>query len=72
MRRNIKRHILIPLVLIVYFAVMFSMAYPRYKASGEWGEYLGIIGISLLVVLLLFYILKKRQKLRDRFSSKKD
>ena len=70
MSRKIKRHILFPSVLLVYFAIMGVMAYPRYKASGNWSEYFGIIGISLLLALLLFFILKRRQKIRDRFSKK--
>lgn len=70
MSRKIKRHILFPLVLLVYFAIIAVMAYPRYKASGEWAEYFGIIGVSLLLALLLFFILKRRQKIRDRFSKK--
>lgn len=70
MSQKIKRHILFPLVLLVYFAIMAMMAYPRYKASGEWSEYFGIIGMSLLFALLLFFILKRRQKIRDRFSKK--
>ncbi|WP_352421966.1 LPXTG cell wall anchor domain-containing protein [Proteiniphilum sp.] len=72
MSRNIKRHILFPLVLLAYFAVMAVMAYPRYKASGNWSEYFSVIGGCLLIALLLFFILKRRQKIRDRFSSKKD
>lgn len=72
MSRKIKRHILFPMVLLAYFAIMAVMAYPRYKASGDWSEYFGIIGICLLMVILLFFILKRRQKIRDRFSSKKD
>lgn len=70
MSRKIKRHILFPVVLLVYFAVMAVMAYPRYKASGNWGEYFGVIGVSLLLALILFFILKRRQKIRDRFSKK--
>ncbi|MFA7493046.1 MAG: LPXTG cell wall anchor domain-containing protein [Proteiniphilum sp.] len=72
MSRKIKRHILFPLVLLAYFGIMAAMAYPRYKVSGNWGEFFGIIGACLLIALLLFFILKRRQKVRDRFSSKKD
>jgi LPXTG-motif cell wall-anchored protein len=70
MSRKIKRHILFPVVLLAYFAVMAVMAYPRYKASGNWNEYFGVIGISLLLALILFFVLKRRQKIRDRFSKK--
>lgn len=70
MSRKFKRHIVLPAVLLIYFAIMAVMAYPRYKASGNWNEYFVIIGISLLLALLLFFILKRRQKIRDRFSKK--
>ncbi|WP_298648671.1 LPXTG cell wall anchor domain-containing protein [uncultured Proteiniphilum sp.] len=70
MSRKIKKHILFPAVLLIYFTIMAVMAYPRYKASGNWSEYFGIIGISLLLALLLFFILKRKQKIRDRFSKK--
>lgn len=70
MNRKIKRHILLPLVLVLYFAGMAVIAYPRYQASGNWREYYVTIGICLLIVLLLFFILKRRQKIRDRFSKK--
>jgi LPXTG-motif cell wall-anchored protein len=65
-----KRHILFPAALLAYCVVMAVMAFPRYKASGNWNEYFGIIGISLLLALILFFILKRRQKIRDRFSKK--
>lgn len=70
MSRKIRRHILFPAVLLVYFTIMAAMAYPRYKASGNWSEYFGIIGICLLMALLLFFILRRRQNLRERFSKK--
>ncbi|WP_294080673.1 DUF3309 family protein [Proteiniphilum sp. UBA5384] len=70
MSRKFKRYIVFPAVVLVYLVIMAVMAYPRYKASGEWTEYFGIIGISLLLALLLFFILRKRDKIRDRFSKK--
>ncbi|MEA4916647.1 LPXTG cell wall anchor domain-containing protein [Proteiniphilum sp.] len=70
MSRKIERHILLPVALLLYFAVMAAMAYPRYKVSGNWGEYFGVIGVCLLFALLLFFILKRRKKIRARFSKK--
>ncbi len=70
MRRKFKRHILLPGALLIYFAIMGVVAYPRYKASGNWSEYFGIMGVSLLLALLLFFVLKRKQKIRDRFSGK--
>lgn len=67
MARKIKRHILLPIIFLLYFAVMAVMAYPRYEATGNWSEYFLVIGICLLLVLFLFLILKRRQKVRDRY-----
>ena len=70
MSRRVKRHILFPLALLIYFAFMAVLAYPRYKASGNWGEYFTVIGVCILLALLLFFILKRKQKIRDKFSKK--
>lgn len=70
MSRKIPKHILFPAVLIVYVAILGIMSYPRYKTSGNWSEYLAIIGVSVLLALLLHLILKRRQKIRDRFTKK--
>lgn len=70
MARKIKRHILLPAIFLLYFAVMAVMAYPRYAISGNWSEYFVVIGICLLLALFLFLILKRRQKLRDRYFKK--
>lgn len=70
MSRKFKRHIVLPAVLLIYLAVMAVIAYPKYEASGKWGEYFAVIGISVLLLGMLFYILKRRQKMRDRFSRK--
>lgn len=70
MSRRFKRHIFLPVALLVYFAVMAVMAYPRYKESGNWGEYFGVLGGCLLIAIILFFILRKRQKIRSRFTNK--
>lgn len=68
MRRKSKRHILLPAALLVYMAIMAFLAYPKYRERGNWDEYLLIIGIGLLLPVLLFFILKRRQKIRDKFT----
>lgn len=69
MRKN-KNYILFPSVLLIYVAILAVMTYPRYKVSGNWNEYLSVIGISLLLAVLLFFILKRKQHIRDRFTKK--
>ncbi|HBG58719.1 LPXTG cell wall anchor domain-containing protein [Proteiniphilum sp. UBA1028] len=70
MSQRIKKQVLFPVVLLLYMAIMAYISYPRYKASGEWGEYLAVIGIGLLLVVLLFFLLKRKQKIRDQFNQK--
>ncbi len=68
MRRKSKRYILLPAALLVYMAIMAFLAYPKYREHGNWDEYFLIIGIGLLLPVLLFFILKRRQKIRDKFT----
>ncbi|MCE5205637.1 MAG: LPXTG cell wall anchor domain-containing protein [Porphyromonadaceae bacterium] len=70
MKQKIKKQFLFPAVLLIYVAIMAYMSYPRYKESGNWNEFLTITGISLLLVVLLFFILKRKQQIRDRFTRK--
>lgn len=70
MRQRFKKHIFLPLALLLYFGVMGVIAYPRYQASGKWTEYWVTLGACALTALLLFFILRRREKLRGRFTKK--
>lgn len=70
MNRKTKKQFLLPAVLLIYMAIMAYISYPRYKASGNWGEYFAVIGISVGVVVLLFFLQKRKQKFRDQFTRK--
>jgi LPXTG-motif cell wall-anchored protein len=65
-----KRYILFPSLLVIYTIVMAVMAFPKYQESGKWAEYLIVLGGSLLIALLLYFILKRKQTLRDKFSGR--
>ena len=60
-----KRHIIIPAVLLIYLGVMSYIGYPQY-ASGNFSPlyYFGVIGLSLCIIMLLFFFIKKREQLR--------
>lgn len=64
---KIKRSTLIPAVLLVYLAVMAAIGYPEY-ASGRTSAlyYFGIIAITLVVLVLLHFSLKRREKFREK------
>lgn len=69
MKRKIKRHLLIPLLLLVYVTIMVVMAFPKYQESGNWNEFFMILGISLLLIVLLYFIYKRKDKIRDKFNN---
>lgn len=60
-----KKSTLIPIVLLAYLGVMSYIGYPAYK-SGEHSAlfYFGVIGVTIFVIVLLHFFLKKRERLR--------
>ncbi len=62
---KLKRSTVIPIVLLIYLAVMSYIGYPDY-AAGIYTPlyYFGIIGITLIVILLLHLSLKRRERLK--------
>lgn len=63
---KIKRSTLIPAVLLVYLAVMAAIGYPEYAAGRTSAlYYFGIIAITLVVLVLLHFSLRRREKYRD-------
>jgi len=68
MKRRLEKQLLLPLVLVCYALIMGILAYPRYRTSGNWGEYFTIIGVTLLLALLLHFLLKRRENIRNRFK----
>ena len=63
--KKLKRSTVIPAILLVYLAVMASIGYPAY-AEGRTRplEYFGIIAITLMVVVLLHFNIKRRDRLQ--------
>lgn len=60
-----KRSILLPVILTVYLAVMAYIGYPDYAAGRTSAlMYFGIIGITLVVIVLLHFNLKRRERYR--------
>lgn len=63
---KISRAILIPGVLLVYLAVMSVMGWEGY-ASGRTSPlmYFGVIAVTLGIIVLLHFTIKKRERLRQ-------
>lgn len=63
---KIKKSTLLPIVLLAYLAVMSYIGYPDYAAGRSSAlYYFGIIGATLLVIILLHFSLKRRERLRS-------
>ena len=62
---KLQRSTVIPCLLLIYLGVMASIGYPEY-ASGRTStlEYFGIIGVTIAVIILLHFNLKRRDRLR--------
>ena len=58
-----RRTVLLPLGLWVYLAVMAYLGLPHLRA-GEYLFYFGVIGASLLVIVVLYFVLRRRERIR--------
>lgn len=65
---KIKRSTLIPALLLAYLAVMSYIGYPEFQA-GHYLYYFGVIGVTLVIILVLHIFLKKRERMRERRES---
>lgn len=68
------RSTIIPLLLLIYLAVMACIGYPEF-ASGKTSAlyYFGIIAVTLLCIVLVHFNLKRRERLkRQRQKDLKD
>ena len=53
----------IPVVLLIYLAAMSVIGFPEFQA-GNYLHYFGVIGATLLCIVLLHFSLKRRERLR--------
>lgn len=63
--KHIKKSTIIPLTLLAYLAIM-SILGLSYFHAGRYIYYFGIIGITLLIIILLHFVLKKREQLQRK------
>ena len=62
-----KRSTIIPLCLLAYLCVMAWVGRGQItKAEPDYLQYFGIIGISLLIIVLLYFALRRKETLRQR------
>ena len=61
-----RRSTVIPLILLVYLAVMATIGWDEYAAGRSSAlYYFGVIGVTLAVIVLLHFNLKRRERLRS-------
>lgn len=58
-----KKSTTIPIMLLIYLAVMSYVGFDYYRAH-DYLFYFGIIGVTLVIIILLHFNLKRREKLR--------
>ena len=64
---KLKRHIVLPLVMLISLAVMAIIGY-RYHVRYYWP----ILAASLLIIAALYWSLRKKEQLRQRRQAELD
>lgn len=59
-----KKSTWLPLLLLVYLAVMAFIGRGQ-VAAGKYLQYFGVMGVSLIVIVLLHFSLKRKERLKD-------
>ena len=65
MKRKYKKSLLMPLILFVYTTVMAIYFLPRNTEVGVAEKWLTLAG-SYVIILLLWYVLRKKDQLEDK------
>lgn len=55
-------------LLVVYLLVMAVIFWPGGNPPDGYGKYIGVLGGTLLIIILLRFIQIKRMKLRDKWK----
>lgn len=58
---KLHRSTLIPIILLVYLAIMSYIGYPEFQ-QGHYLYYFGVIGLTLIIIVALHFFLKKRER----------
>ena len=70
MRNKFKRHIVIPVAILIYTVVIAVFTYQKYYTPENRASYFFVIGVNLALAVALYFILKKRDTLRDDYKNK--
>ncbi len=62
---------LIPIILLIYLGVMSYIGYPEFE-NGNYLYYFGVIGITLVIIVILHFYLKRREAIRRNRHSRRN
>lgn len=65
---KIKKSTFLPAILLIYLFVMAYIGRDLLFAS-EYVHYFSVFGVSLIVIVILHFTLKKREKMKERQDS---
>ena len=68
---KLKKSTTVPLALLIYLIAISIYAYPGRKPDVSWGEYGFTIGITLVCIILISYLYRRRDKYRDQMNKNK-
>lgn len=68
MKRS-NKSTLVPIALLAYLGVMAYVGRDR-LADGEYLYYFGVIGVSLIIIALVYIVLRKKEKIRAERDEK--
>ena len=67
--KRFKKSTIIPIALSIYTAIIAFIFYPK-QPAGEKTEMLAIIATCYVVILLLWIVLRKKEKIEEKNRSK--
>lgn len=60
--KRLPKHIVIPSLLLIYLAVMVGVFGMRVYRAGDYAHFFIVTGVSLVVIVLLFFIMRARHR----------
>ena len=66
-----KRSVILPLILLIYLIGISIYAWPGRNPEISFMQYGITIAVTLIVIVILFFLLKRRDKLRENMKKKR-
>jgi len=65
-----KRHITIPLLLLIYLAAVAYFAYPAKNPTLSYTQYFITLGVTLAVIIAASYFIRKKDENAKKYKKK--